>query len=231
MFSLASRRIVPSVAIVYGTFIGRTIKTTRTRTTRKHTLMTSTPQENHYGPGFGINHEKRAKLRNMKVLVLDNSLRESTVAQPAGHTLDNKFEILKQIKLCGFDNVIVAVFGGISEADRRVDDAFCEKLQDNFNNACMTSAWTYSFSELSDSVSVVDGQMKLAYGEENVPGAMQKMKQYGISSAIIEIDVDYTKTVPMSEVVEVFTFLLTWANANFQAREDPNERCRHMVNL
>jgi len=54
----------------------------------------------------------------------------------------------------------------------------------------------------------VDGQMKLAHAEENVPAGMQKMKQYGISSAIIEIDVDYTKTVPMSKFVEVFLFLL-----------------------
>ena len=179
--------------------------------------------------GFGINHDKRARLRDMKVFILDNSLRESTVAQRKGHTLNNKFEILEQIKKCGFDNVIVAAFGSLS--DRRVDDVFCENLEEHLKNAGIAGAWTYAFSEISDDVKYVDGQMTLGYGEDNVPAGMQKMKKYGITSAIIEIDVDYTKSVPMSEVVEVLTFLLTWANHNFKKLADASIRRRHVINL
>jgi len=181
--------------------------------------------------GFGINHNKRARLRDMNVFVLDNSLRESTVAQTAGHTLNNKFEILTEIKKCGFDNVLVAAFGGLSESDRRVDDAFCENLGDHFKNAGMADAWTYAFTEISDKMPVVDGRMTMVYGEGNVPAGLQKMAKYGISSAVIEMDVNYTRTVPMKEVIEVLTFVLTWANRNLQPLRKCTDRRRHMVNL
>jgi len=63
--------------------------------------------------------------------------------------------------------------------------------------------------------------MKLAHAEENVRAGMQKMKQYGISSAIIEIDVDYAKTVPMSKFVEVFLFLLLEPMPTFKHERIP----------
>ena len=41
--------------------------------------------------------EKRECLESMEVFVLDNSLRESTVGQLRGHTIENKWKIYNQV--------------------------------------------------------------------------------------------------------------------------------------
>ena len=41
--------------------------------------------------------EKREGLESMEVFVLDNSLRESTVGQLRGHTIENKWKIYNQV--------------------------------------------------------------------------------------------------------------------------------------
>ena len=51
--------------------------------------------------------EKRKKLKRSELFVLDNSLRETTVGQLRGHTLENKWKIyeevgvLKNVLACG----------------------------------------------------------------------------------------------------------------------------------
>ena len=40
---------------------------------------------------------KRKALRQMELFVLDNSLRESTVGQLRGHTIENKWKIYEQV--------------------------------------------------------------------------------------------------------------------------------------
>ena len=41
--------------------------------------------------------EKRKVLKEMELFVLDNSLRESTVGQLRGHTIENKWKIYEQV--------------------------------------------------------------------------------------------------------------------------------------
>ena len=41
---------------------------------------------------------KREALDNMELFVLDNSLRESTVGQLRGHTIENKWKIYEQVR-------------------------------------------------------------------------------------------------------------------------------------
>ena len=41
--------------------------------------------------------DKRRILSKMKLFVLDNSLRESTVGQLRGHTIENKWKIYEQV--------------------------------------------------------------------------------------------------------------------------------------
>ena len=45
-----------------------------------------------------IREEKCNRLKNLDLFVLDNSIRESTVGQLRGHTLQNKIDILEQVK-------------------------------------------------------------------------------------------------------------------------------------
>ena len=44
--------------------------------------------------------EKRKALKEMELFVLDNSLRESTVGQLRGHTIENKWKIYEQVNFC-----------------------------------------------------------------------------------------------------------------------------------
>jgi hypothetical protein len=43
--------------------------------------------------------EDRKVLRSMEVFVLDNSLRESTVGQLRGHTIENKWKIYEEVSM------------------------------------------------------------------------------------------------------------------------------------
>ena len=52
---------------------------------------------------------KRQKLRNSKLFVLDNSLRESTVGQLRGHTLENKWKIYEEVSNSLIKGVVYVV--------------------------------------------------------------------------------------------------------------------------
>ena len=43
--------------------------------------------------------DKRKALRQMELFVLDNPLRESTVGQLRGHTIENKWKIYEQVMI------------------------------------------------------------------------------------------------------------------------------------
>ena len=68
--------------------------------------------------------EKYRRLKDLDLFVLDNSLRESTVGQTRGHTIDEKWKIYEEVKRCGFKYIVVAAFSHMT----RVDDIFCQQL-------------------------------------------------------------------------------------------------------
>ncbi len=118
--------------------------------------------------------------------------------------MNDKYKILKQIKACNFQDVIVASFG----SDRRVDDAFCEGLDKAFDGKD-TPQHTYAFSEVTDSITK-DGEM--VFGEDHIPTGLKKMKKYGIANALIEIDVaddgyGWEDKFRVAKEVEVVAFL------------------------
>ena len=114
--------------------------------------------------------EKREALMNLDLFVMDNSLRESTVGQLKGHTLDDKWAILEESKKCGFKNIIVASFSHMP----RVDDTFVEELCKKEDDlSCF-----YSFSEVGKLDDIT-----------SIPIAMEKMKKYGLRNPIFEIDI------------------------------------------
>ena len=114
---------------------------------------------------------KRHILRDLDLFVLDNSLRESTVGQMRGHTLQDKMSILEEVRKCGFTEIIVSAF---SHAPR-VDDEFVEKLVMEASKEEMKMF--YAFSELGDG-----GDMN------KFPISLQKMEKYGLQNPIIEVD-------------------------------------------
>jgi hypothetical protein len=119
--------------------------------------------------------QKRERLKNLDFFCLDNSLRESTVGQLRSHTLQNKINILEQVKKCGVKDKIVASFNNST----RVDDEFVEYLiQQKEDFSCC-----YSFSEVSQD-GVVDG----IYETEKIPVGLEKNKKYGLYNTFFECD-------------------------------------------
>jgi isopropylmalate/homocitrate/citramalate synthase len=117
-----------------------------------------------------IVEDKRSVVRNLDMFVLDNSLRESTVGQVRGHTLDDKFAILTEVKKCGFNHIVISAF---SHADR-VDDEFAKQLCDRKPDPNMNY---YAFSEIRDGNDL-----------KKIPIGLQKMNRFGIKNPIFEID-------------------------------------------
>ena len=120
--------------------------------------------------------QKRERLKNLDVFVLDNSIRESTVGQLRSHTLENKIQIYEEVKKCGIKDVIVASFAHMT----RVDDAFCQYLVDRGEDFSRL----YSFSEVSEGI--VDG----AYDTKKIPVALLKNKRYGLRNTFFEVDLN-----------------------------------------
>ena len=159
-----------------------------------------------------INTAKRDRLKNMNVFVLDNSLRESTVGQPIGHTLADKFKILDATKQCGFNHQVAGAFS----TGQRVDDAFSLELKKAAQER--PDSVFYAFSEV-----YLDIQNRcIATGENHIPVGLQKMKAYGIPNAIIEIDIandafDWDGSFPVSKLIEHLTFLFKWSHENLSS--------------
>lgn len=169
-----------------------------------------------------MNHQKRKRLGEMKVFVLDNSLRESTVGQVLGHSVDDKFKILDEISKCGFHDQIIGAFS----QQRRVDGAFRQKLAERGG----TNTRLYAFTEDYDKT--VNSEMQ--FGQEHIPIGLHKMKKYKIPSAIIEVDVadesvDWEGKFPVSKFMEMITFILKWTHANLV--EPGDALPRNMLNL
>ncbi len=119
--------------------------------------------------------QKRERLKNLDFFCLDNSIRESTVGQIRSHTLQNKIDILKQVKKCGIKDIIVASFANMT----RVDDDFVAYLKatnEDFSNF-------YSFSEVSEK-GVEDGK----YETRKLPSGLKKNKKHGLINNFFECD-------------------------------------------
>jgi len=141
------------------------------------------------------------------LFVLDNSLRESTVGQVRGHTLDDKLSIIDAVKSCGIQHIIIAALNG----NRRVDDALAENLKERGDDmSCY-----YAFTEDSDKVEAG----KMLWGPDHLPIAMQKMEKYGIQNPIIEIDfADKSVDWAVFELMPMLTFLLTYSRDKLSCR-------------
>ena len=119
-------------------------------------------------------NEKRHALRDLDFFMLDNSIRESTVGQLRGHTVENKMKIYEEVKKCGFKHIVVAAFSHMT----RVDDIFVKQLMDQGEDPDTM----YSFSEVTESIK--DGVLDI----ETIPVALSKMKSLNLRNPIFEID-------------------------------------------
>ena len=117
---------------------------------------------------------KRARLKDLDLIVLDNSIRESTVGQLRGHTLENKWKIYNEVKKCGFKFIIVAAFSHMT----RVDDTFLRELVDSGEDVSNLFAFTEVMEAVNDGIP----------DTKTTPVGLSKMKSLGLINPIIEID-------------------------------------------
>ena len=149
--------------------------------------------------------KKLETLKSLDCFVMDNSIRESTVGQLRGHTLENKLNIYEEVKKCGFKHVIVASFAHMT----RVDDAFLEELVKRQEDM----STLYSFSDL------VSRPVKNGVPDtKTIPIGLAKMTAFGLKNPIFELDladssVDYTKFT-MEKLCEVLLERMDWTLNN-----------------
>jgi len=127
-----------------------------------------------HAPLKGVNAQKRERLKTMKVLILDNSQREPSVASVWGHTLADKLEIDNIVRELGFKHVVA----GVPTDVNTVDDLFCQQLGD-----APYAPWT--FSEFTD-WNLMDGVP--VFDDSHVPVGMRKTADYNLRHVILEVD-------------------------------------------
>ncbi|XP_033114910.1 uncharacterized protein LOC117115295 [Anneissia japonica] len=176
---------------------------------------------------------KLDRLKNMELFVLDNSMRETTVASLRAHTIENKRAIYEEIKKCGFKYFIVESFNN----QTRIGDLFLEELiakGEDLSNA-------FAFSELWEKI--VD-----KVPQPDIPVGLKKCKQFGIKNVFLEFDlmyykIDYEK-MNMDEVCKYLKDKIDWIRANLSENSlvlinfrdfsttmiQYPERVRHIVN-
>jgi len=140
----------------------------------RYDALTRAARSTLHAPLKGVNAQKRERLKTMKVLILDNSQREPSVASVWGHTLADKLEIDGIVRGLGFKHVVA----GVPTDAGTVDDLFCQQLGD-----APYAPWTFSeFTDwnLREGLPVFDG--------EHVPVGMRKTADYNLRHVILEVD-------------------------------------------
>ena len=148
--------------------------------------------------------DKGNTLKHLDCFVLDNSIRESTVGQLRGHTIDNKWKIYNEVKKCGFKNIIVAAFSHMT----RVDDTFIKELMEKGEDP----STLYAFSEVTAGIS------KGVIDRETIPVGLVRMKEYGLINPIIEFDladksVDW-EFCSVQDICELIMKWMDWSRTN-----------------
>ena len=140
---------------------------------------------------------KRETLCNLDCFVLDNSIRESTVGQLRGHTLENKWKIYEEVKKCGFKNIVVASFSHMT----RVDDGFVQQLVERGEDKSTLFAFTEATAGVKNGV----------MDTKTLPIGLEKMQQFGLRNPIIEVDLA-DKSVDNAKFTteDVCQLLLQW---------------------
>ena len=158
-----------------------------------------------------IEKKKQNALLKLDLFVLDNSIRESTVGQLRGHTVENKFKILDEVKSCGIKHIVVAAFSH----SPRVDDQFVQELiagrgKDSVSDHDLNF---YAFTENANGVTA-DGKLDPA-----IPGALIKMKQFNVHNPIIEIDladqrIDWETSFTVNDMCILVKQRIVWVKEN-----------------
>ena len=151
------------------------------------------------------NRAKQEVLKTLDCFVLDNSLRESTVGQLHGHTLENKIAIFEEVKRCGFNHIIIASFAQMTRVDDHFLEALVKRGEDMSRLYAFTDLVSYPFTN-----GVPD--------TETIPVGIAKMDRFHLNNPIFEIDladsnVDYNKFT-MKDYCDILMKRIRWTFNN-----------------
>jgi len=149
---------------------------------------------------------KMERLKNMEVFILDNSLRETTVAALRAHTVESKRAIYDEIKRCGFKYFFVESFN----SQTRIGDLFVQELLDKGED--LSNA--FAFSEVWEKI---DEVTKIPQPNP-IPIGLKKCKKFGIDNVMLEFDlmyykIDYDK-FEMWKICKYFMDKVAWIRDN-----------------
>eukprot|EP00794_Sanderia_malayensis_P011798 gene11798-13019_t len=161
-------------------------------------------QINQVKVGIQEQSARNKALKKRDLFVLDNSLRETTVGQLRGHTIEDKWKIYDEVKRVGFKHIIVASFSHMT----RLGDTFIRQLREKGEDMSLM----YAFTEFLEKV------VNRVPDTEVIPVGLLKMKELGIKNVIIEIDlvyngIDYTKFNAKS-MCQLFSKRFQWIRKN-----------------
>ncbi|XP_064641872.1 uncharacterized protein LOC135496469 [Lineus longissimus] len=140
---------------------------------------------------------KYQALRDLDIFVLDNSIRESTVGQLRGHTLEAKWAIYEEVKKCGFKHTVVAAFSHMT----RVDDDFIKELMERGEDPY--GLWAFS--------EITEGAKNKVPDTEAVPISVRKLKAVGMYNVIFEVDLgDATYDFGKFTMADMCALVLKW---------------------
>ena len=114
-------------------------------------------------------------MKNLDLFVLENSLRETTVGQVRGHTIEEKWAIYNEVKRVGFKHMIVASFSHMT----RLGDTLIQQLREKGEDMSLM----YALEKVHH-----DDVEKY---KKEIPIGMLTCKELGIKNIIIEVDLVY----------------------------------------
>ena len=146
-------------------------------------------------------------LKNMEILVIDNSLRETTVASIKAHTVESKRAIFEEVKKFGFKYYFVEAFN----AETRMGDLFLEELIADKEDLSGAFAFCEMWERLEDGVPL-----------PHIPVSLQKCKKFGIMNVMIEFDLMYHKVnyqkFDMDKLCKYIKDKVDWIRANLSPK-------------
>ena len=152
-------------------------------------------------------NRKLEVLKNMELFVIDNSLRETTVASIKAHTVESKRAIFEEVKKCGFKYYFIEAFN----AETRMGDLFLEELIADKEDLSGAFAFCEMWERLEDGIPLPD-----------IPVSFQKCKKFGIMNVMIEFDLMYHKVnyekFDMDKLCKYIKNKVYWIRANLSPK-------------
>eukprot|EP00038_Savillea_parva_P003570 m.127559 g.127559 ORF g.127559 m.127559 type:complete len:470 (+) comp11212_c0_seq1:270-1679(+) len=140
-----------------------------------------------------LSEDRWERLKTLDLLLIDNSLRESTVVQVYGHVEADKDIILDSLKNVGAQYVVAGAFGDLE----RVDDKWLagKKAKDLIEPNWITFSEIVEWTDVQESEAEDLYQMGLMEYEggrieppDELPRGLAKSSQYGLYNVIFEMD-------------------------------------------